>query len=85
MKHNYPIIPTFILKYKLETNKYLTDCKMRIAIFHGDDDEVIYYNSSVKLKKLFKANDTLITLPGQRHNGITNNPIYITEIKKILR
>ena len=85
MKHDYPMIPAFILKYKLETNKYITGCKMPIVIFHGDDDEVIYYNSSIKLKKLLKANDTLITLPGQRHNGMSNNPNYITEIKKILR
>jgi pimeloyl-ACP methyl ester carboxylesterase len=85
MKHNYRIIPTFILKYKLETNKYLKACKMPVVIFHGVKDEVIYYRSSVKLKKLMKANDALITLPGQGHNGITNNPNYITEIKKILR
>ena len=85
MKHNYRIIPTFILKYKLETNKYLKACKMPVVVFHGQNDEVIYYRSSVKLKKWMKANDTLITLPGQGHNGITNNPDYITEIKKILR
>ena len=85
MKHDYPMIPTFILKYKFETNKYIRDCKMPIVIFHGDEDEVIYYKSSIKLKKLIKANDTLITLPGQGHNGMSNNPDYITEIKKILR
>ena len=85
MKHDYPIIPTFILKYKLETNEYIGNCKMPIVIFHGDKDEVVYYKSSVKLKKLIKANDRLIILQGQGHNGITNNPNYIIEIKKILR
>lgn len=85
MKHDYPIIPAFILKYKFETNKYIRDCKMPIVIFHGNDDEVIYYKSSVKLKKLIKANDTLITLTGQGHNGMSNNPDYIIDIKKILQ
>ena len=85
LKHNYPVIPAFILKYKLETNKYIRDCKMPVVIFHGDYDEVIYYNSSVKLKGLMKATDILITLPGQGHNGMSNNPKYITEIKKILK
>lgn len=84
MKHRYPIIPTFILKYKFETNEYIRNCKMPIAIFHGDQDEVIYYRSSVKLKELFKKTDKLITLNGQGHNGITDNPAYRTEIKKIL-
>ena len=31
-----------------------------------------------------KGTDTLITLRGQGHNGITDNPDYKTEIEKIL-
>src|SRR5450432_3155328 len=84
MKHDYPIIPTFILKYKFETYKYIENCNMPIVIFHGNADEVIYYNSSIKLKALLKKSDKLITLNGQGHNGITDNPVYIEEIKKIL-
>ncbi len=79
-----PFIPTFILKYKFETNRYLQNCTMPVVIFHGDADEVIYYNSSVKLKKYFKLSDTLFTLSGQGHNGITENPAYIPDLKKVL-
>ncbi|MBC7423570.1 MAG: alpha/beta hydrolase [Ferruginibacter sp.] len=57
---------------------------MPVIIFHGDKDEVIYYNSSIKLKKLFKNSDTLITLRGQGHNGITDNVEYTASIKEIL-
>ena len=85
MKHTYPIVPTFLLKYKFRTDKFIADCKMPIIIFHGDEDEVIYYNSSVKLKKLMKETDTLITLNGQGHNGMTENPEYKVEIEKILQ
>jgi len=85
MKHNYPIIPTFLLKYKFETYKYINDCKMPIALFHGDQDEVIYYNSSVKLKRIMKETDTLFTLKRQGHNGITDNPEYLDIIGKILK
>ncbi len=84
MRHTYPIIPTFLLKYKFETHKYLTACKMPIVIFHGDQDEVIYYGSSMKLKNEMKITDTLITLKGQRHNGVTDNQEYISVIGKIL-
>ena len=84
MRHTYPIIPTFLLKYKFETNKYIEDCKMPIVIFHGDQDEVISYNSSLKLKKILKDTDRLITLKGQGHNGITDNPEYVSAIEKIL-
>ena len=84
MRHYYAIIPTFILKYKLETDEYIKHCKMPIVIFHGDQDDVIYYGSSLKLKKEFKNQDTLITLIGAGHNVITNNPDYKIAIKKIL-
>ena len=84
MKKYYPIIPTFILKYKFETNNYIEHCKMPIVIFHGDKDEVIYYESSIKLQELFKDSDTLITLNGQRHNNMSFNVKYISELEKIL-
>lgn len=85
MKYYYPIIPTFILKYKLPTDEFIRNCKVPIVIFHGTDDEVIYYGSSLKLKNYFKNTDTLITLKGQLHNGITYNPEYKADIEKILK
>lgn len=84
MQRSYPMIPTFLLKYKLATNEYLMRCKMPIAIFHGKQDKVIYYGSSLKLKKEFKRGDTLITLEGQGHNDMTDNPQYMMAIKTIL-
>jgi predicted alpha/beta-fold hydrolase len=32
MRYTYPIIPTFILKYKFETDDYIKNCKMPIVI-----------------------------------------------------
>ena len=84
MKHIYPIIPTFILKYNFETYKYIGNCEMPITIFHGEKDEIIYYGSSIKLSKLLKNGDKFITLKGQGHNGMTYNPDYRNEIKKLL-
>lgn len=85
MKRHYSFIPTFILKYKFETDKYLPMCKMPIVMFHGDADEVIDYQSSLKLKPLLKQGDTLITLHGQGHNNITFNPDYQDAISRLLR
>ena len=82
MKYRFQFIPSFILKYKFETNTFLSACKMPVVIFHGDKDEVIYYGSSLKLKKLFKTTDTLITLNGEGHNGMSDNPTYLTELQK---
>ncbi|MEJ7684623.1 MAG: alpha/beta hydrolase [Segetibacter sp.] len=57
---------------------------MPIVIFHGNRDEIIYYNSSVKLKELIKKTDTLITLDGEGHNGMSSNFQYLYELRKIL-
>lgn len=84
MRHTYPIIPTFILKYKFATSDYLKQCTAPLTIFHGDADEVIYYGSSLKLQKLFKPGDTLITLHNQGHNGITENEEYKAALTNIL-
>lgn len=84
MKKVIPFVPTFILKYKFETNKFIPLCSMPIVIFHGDSDEVIPYGSSLKLKPLLKKSDTLITLHGQGHNGMSYLPQYIAEIDRIL-
>ncbi len=85
MQHYYPVIPTFLLRYTIQTNEYLKDCKMPVVIFHGDEDEVIPYGSSLKLKIEFKTGDTLVTLRGQGHNGMTDNPDYMEAIKAVLR
>jgi uncharacterized protein len=84
VKQTVPFVPSFLLKYKLETCIYITSCKMPIVLIHGDEDEVIYYESSVKLRALLKERDTLITLRGQGHNGMTDNPNYVQAMTKIL-
>ncbi len=77
--------PTFLFRYKFETYKYITQVKCPITIFHGEKDEVIYHGSSEKLKPLLKSEDSLITLKNQLHNGIRENPIYLMELKQLLR
>ncbi|WP_340202116.1 alpha/beta hydrolase [Ascidiimonas sp. W6] len=84
VQHMLPFVPTAILKYKFETSQYLKKCRLPIFVFHGDIDEVIYYGSSLKLKKQFDTQIQLITLEGQSHNGITANKQYQEELKSIL-
>lgn len=85
MEERFPLVPTFILKYKFATNEYLANCEMPITLFHGNKDRVIDYESSIKLKEEFKDAIRLITLEGLGHNGMNNNPDYKSQLKKILQ
>ncbi|MCO6497055.1 MAG: alpha/beta fold hydrolase [Chitinophagaceae bacterium] len=85
VRHTFKIVPTFLLRYNFETAAYAKECKVPIIIFHGDRDEVIYYKSSEKLISELKPTDKLITLKGQGHNGITDNPYYLAALTDLLK
>lgn len=85
MKSRFPMIPAFILKYRLENNLHLKKCSMPVIIFHGDRDNVIDYRASVKLQKEFKHGDQLITLSGEGHNGMADTEVYRVALEKILQ
>lgn len=78
------VFPSFLFRYKLETGKYVSAAKMPVVVLHGDEDEVVYYGSSLKVQEHFKPGDTLITLEGLGHNNFLDTHIYKTEIRKIL-
>jgi uncharacterized protein len=84
-KHYFPYLPvSLILKWKIKTNEWIQQVKCPIAIFHGTEDEVIPYQQSVRLKKLLKSSDTLVTVKNASHNNISMFPEYNEGIKKLL-
>jgi uncharacterized protein len=85
VKNIYPFVPGFLAKYRFNTNHFIRQCSMPVIIFHGEQDEIVYYGSSLKLKRLMKPADTLITLKGEGHNGMSSNPQYLTALRKILK
>ena len=80
----YPFVPGFLVRYPLPTNELIGQVSAPIVLFHGDQDEVIYHGSSVRLKELLKPTDQLVVLPGAGHGGMTDNPIYRRELAKLL-
>ncbi|HEX8505188.1 MAG TPA: alpha/beta fold hydrolase [Hymenobacter sp.] len=80
----YPFVPGFLVRYPLPTNELIRQVSAPIVLFHGDRDEVIYYESSLRLKALLKPSDKLIVLPGAGHNGMTDNPLYRRALAQVL-
>lgn len=80
----YKVVPHFLIKFKLPTNKFIKNVDAPIVIFHGEEDKVIPIKSSYKLKNNFKSNDTLIMLENQTHHALNNNQVYREKIKQLL-
>lgn len=77
--------PPFILRYPFRTDKFLKQCRCPVVIFHGDEDEIINYKASLKLKEEFNEKVQLFILPGVEHNGITDNEEYRDILKEVVK
>lgn len=84
MNERLPLIPSFILKYNINTSEYLKKAKMPVVIFHGLEDETIPFANALKLQSEFKETDTFIRIENLGHVGMTENIIYQENLKKVL-
>ena len=84
IRRSCPVIMPFMVKYRIETHKYLCDCKTHVALFHGDRDTVIGYRNSMELCRLLKNDDIFITLEGEGHDSLIFNRKYKREMSRIL-
>ena len=79
-----PLVPDFLKKFKFETDKYIVKVKSPIYIFHGNKDQVISYDNSIRLQKLIKPIDKVFILDGQNHLNMNENSDFQEELKEIL-
>ena len=83
IKEKVKIVPGIIVKYKLKTIDHLEGTELPITIFHGNNDQLIPYAHSLKLKEKYpKIN--LHILEGFGHNNINESSKLIDEMNQIL-
>ena len=80
----WPILPGWLLRYPMPTNEFVQQVRAPVVLFHGDHDEIIPYQSSVRLQALLKPGDQLISIRGGRHNGLLEQPQYQQVIGQVL-
>ncbi len=84
IREKVKIVPGFLIKYKLETERYLDKIGCPIYVFHGDQDNVIPYHHSLKLKEREDKIEVVI-LEGYGHNNITDSKLYLNKMNEILK
>jgi pimeloyl-ACP methyl ester carboxylesterase len=82
----FPYLPIgLILKYKIHTDHWFPKVKCPVLIFHGTEDEVVPYKQSIKLSKLLKKEDRLVTLKGGTHSDLLSFPAMREFLSEYLR
>ncbi len=79
----YPFVPSFLVKYKLETHRYVQNQDYPIHLFHGDQDALIPHDCAKDLEAI-ASNITLHTIEGAGHNNISAFTGYHQQLNTIL-
>lgn len=81
----YKIIPTFLLEYKFETNKYLERIKSPVLLIHGDQDDILPFEGSIQLSKLLNKKSKFLPIKGQGHNNFEENTLFQKNVAAFLK
>jgi hypothetical protein len=76
---------SMLFRYKFNTYEYLQNVKSPVVLIHGDADERINVNASIRMKQFLKPGDELIILKGQKHGDFIKNPEYLETLKRVLK
>ncbi|PWK18147.1 hypothetical protein LV89_04174 [Arcicella aurantiaca] len=83
----FPMLPyNLLLRYKMRTDLCIQAVKCPIHLFHGTKDEVVPYQSSIKLAKLLnkKPSEILTTIPEGKHKNLGEFQAYHRALKRLL-
>ncbi len=79
-----PLVPSFLINYKIKTNEFLTRVNCPITIFHGTEDQLITpTENAIPLSKI-KPNISLHLIKNCGHNDIYINTEYHAKLKELL-
>ena len=59
--------------------------KAPITIFHGTDDQVVFYSNALKLKTVLKPGDEFITIEEGDHNNLNDFPLFKEKLDSLLQ
>lgn len=80
-----PVLPMrYVLRYRLQTDKWIRKVNCHTYIIHGSKDWLIPISQSQKLQQLSPRKITLITIEGGGHNNLPSFPEYHNFLRDIL-
>jgi len=83
IREKYPIVPPFVVKYKLPTWQYVNQVDAPIVVFHGQKDNLIPPSHAVTLKKQ-RSDIPMHIFPRSGHNDLSADPEYRRALSEVL-
>lgn len=84
-KRYTPFLPlSLILRFPIETHKWLKYVKCPIKIIHGTNDKLIPYKTAIKLSKINSENTRLYSIIGGGHNNLYTTEEYHRMLDEVL-
>lgn len=84
-KSIFPIYPnSLLLRYRFKNAGNLEKATAPVFIFHGNEDELVPYESGKKLYKSLGTAATMITIEGGHHNDLASFPAYWKAMENLL-
>lgn len=81
-----PILPyASLLRYEFPTYRLLPEVQYPITIFHGTEDELIPFASTIKLQDLLKKEDEFVVIEGGKHHNLSEYEQYRSHLRAALR
>lgn len=81
-----PLVPSFLIEYKIPTHRFIEKVRCPITIFHGKDDQLITpEGNSIQLQQLDPNNITLHLIDNCNHNGIYKSNAYYNLLSVVLK
>lgn len=77
------VVPSFLIKYKFQTYKHLQKVKCYVVVLHGNLDEVIPHEHSLRLEKEL-SNIEVNIIEGFGHNDLSSSREYMRITKEAL-
>lgn len=84
IKKIFPIVPSFLISFTLESDVWIQNVNAEILILHGTGDSVIPFAEGRQLSESLKKRHTFISVNGGDHNNLSLYTEYHTALHKFL-
>ena len=79
-----PFIPDFLVKYPLSNAQHLSQANEKVTLFHGTNDELIPYDSSISLSQIDPSRINLVPLEDSGHRRAIFHNAFSNGVSRLI-